>query len=286
MPTLSKSLIIKDKSAFCSAVLDHIVYSLKSFSMRNIFLMFWAVSIFFVSCKKILNSKEGIVGVKIYEPQENYQDLFEEWKDLGINKAFVSVDLAYDDSFRKQALNNEVQVFIILSIFFNPDALQEHPDWYAITHDGKIAKEEWVEFISPSIQEYRKERISFIQTVVRDTKPDGISLDFIRYFAYWEKIHEGRSLASIPNTSFDSIGLNLFEKDEGVTIPDELGTIPQKASWILENHMQSWTAWKCNNITKMVKDAVAAAKTVQADLLVNLHAVPWREDDFEGAIKK
>ncbi len=240
-----------------------------------------------ISCHHQTQEKNTtIVGVKIYEQQENYQSMFQEWHEMGINTAFISVELAYDDDFRKLALENEVQVFIILPIFFDAKVLEEHPDWYAVTQHGDQAKEEWVEFVSPSNEVYRTQKIDYIQKVVQDTRPDGISLDFIRYFAYWEKIHDGRALASIPNTSFDSTSLAAFQAEKGVGIPDTLKTISAKASWILENHQESWTNWKCDNIVSMVNNIVEAAKAIQPNLLINLHAVPWRENDFEGAIKK
>lgn len=116
--------------------------------------------------------------------------------------------------------------------------------------------------------------------MVQDTKPNGISLDFIRYFAYWEKIHDGRSLASIPNTSFDSASLTAFQIDENIEIPVELPNTASKATWVLANHSELWTQWKCRQILSMVKDIVSTAKAIQPELLINLHADPWRENDF------
>jgi len=57
------------------------------------------------------------MGVKIYEEQENYEQLFLDWSDMGINTAFISVALAYDEAFRKLALEHDVTIFIILPIF-------------------------------------------------------------------------------------------------------------------------------------------------------------------------
>jgi hypothetical protein len=184
------------------------------------------------------------------------------------------------------ASKSDIQVFIILPIFFNPEVLAENPDWYAIDQHGGMAKEEWVEFVSPSNEVYRKQKIDFIKKVIEDTRPDGISIDFIRYFAYWEKIYDDRSFNSIPNTSFDSLSLAAFQSDLNFQIPDTLQLISQKANWILENHEMSWTNWKCKNITSMVEDIVESAKSIDPNLQINLHTVPWRNDDFNGAIKK
>jgi hypothetical protein len=199
-------------------------------------------------CRREMDTQRAIIGVKIYNTQSNYQGLIEEWNDLGINMALVSVDLAYDKSFRTLASKNNIQVFIILPIFFNTEVLKENPDWYAIDQNGSMAKEEWVEFVSPSNEVYRKQKIGFIKKVIEDTRPDGISIDFIRYFAYWEKIYDDRSFNSIPNTSFDSLSLAAFQSGLNFQIPDTLQVISQKANWILENHELSWTNWKCQRM--------------------------------------
>lgn len=254
--------------------------------MKYYILFFLLISPVLQNCQQNKTKRTLTIGVKIYETQASYRQLFREWNDMGINSAFVSVELAYDEAFRELARENDVMVFVILPIFFNAKVLQEHPDWYAVTQHGDPAKEEWVEFISPSNVAYRAQRIDFIKKVVQDTKPDGISLDFIRYFAYWEKIHDGRSLASIPNTSFDSTSLAAFQLEKGIRIPDTLRTASSIAAWILQNYQESWTNWKCHNIVSIVKDIAIATKTVCPELLINFHAVPWRENDFEGAIKK
>ena len=254
--------------------------------MRNLLSVFFIISLIGTTCINKRENDDTIIGVKIYEQQTNYESLFTEWKAIGINTAFISVDLAYDKTFRHLARQNKVLVFIILPIFFNPQTLQEHPDWYAITEAGNHAKDEWVEFVSPSNELYRSQKVDFIEKVVKDTEPDGISIDFIRYFTYWEKIYEDRTLASLTNTSFDSLSLTAFQIKKGVTIPLDIQEPSAKARWILANHEELWTSWKCENIVSIVRTIVNSAKTIQPDLQVNLHMVPWREHDFDGAIKK
>ena len=239
-----------------------------------------------MGCKKILKKDDVIIGVKIYTLQEDYRKLFNQWNDIGINTAYVSVDLSYDVAFRKLAKENNIEVYVILPIFFNAEALLEHQEWYGITNTGNITKEDWVEFISPSNLEYKLERIAFIKKVIGETKPDGLSIDFIRYFAYWEKIYSDRTLESIPNSSFDSLSIATFQREKELAIPDELKSVRNKSDWILKNHQASWTEWKCENINAIVGDIVSAAKEISAGLSINLHVVPWRVNDFDGAIKK
>ncbi len=110
--------------------------------MRNLFVL---ILFFAFSSSNGQKTKDGtIIGVKIYEQQTDYGPLFLQWKDLGINTAYVSVDLAYDIGFRTKAKQAGVDIYIIFPVFFNAEALKKHPDWYAITQKGALAKEEWV----------------------------------------------------------------------------------------------------------------------------------------------
>jgi hypothetical protein len=43
--------------------------------------------------------------------------------------------------------------------------------------------------------------------------------------------------------------------------------------------------WKCQRITEIVIELAGAARSVKGDILMNIHGVPWKKDDFGGAIK-
>jgi len=121
--------------------------------------------------------------------------------------------------------------------------------------------------------------------IVRDFDPDGISIDFIRHFVFWEKVYPERDPATLPISCFDSLCLLHFQSEPGIDIPESLSDIPQKASWVLENHKSEWTAWRCGLITSMVQEISAAAREVKPDILINVHLVPWAEEDFQAGIK-
>ncbi len=229
--------------------------------------------------------EELLIGVKIYDHAGSFPELFEEWRSLGINTALVSASLIAKQEFRSLAKKNNIATFIIIPIFYNPEELEKRPDLFAITGEGKKANEEWVSFVCPSRQDYRSQRIEYVKKLVRDYDPVGISLDFIRYFVYWEKVYPDRTLSSLPNTCFDSQCLEGFQKASKIKIPQELTDTSEKASWIIENHLPEWTKWKCQVITNVVKALAEEAKEIKPGIKINVHTVPWREDDFGGAIK-
>ncbi len=226
-----------------------------------------------------------IIGIKIYDHEGDFRALFEEWRSLGINTAFVSPALAAKRDFRYLAREGGIDIFLILPIFFNDEALTAHPELQAINKDGKPAVDDWVKFICPSREEYRKERVEWVRTLVQDLDPDGVSLDFIRTFVFWEVVAPDRTLASLPNACFCPNCLKKFQADTGVEIPANLATTAAKSAWIEKDHLGEWTDWKCGLITTMARDLAAAARSAKPSVRVNLHAVPWRSTDFGGAIK-
>jgi uncharacterized lipoprotein YddW (UPF0748 family) len=225
-----------------------------------------------------------IIGVKIYEHEGPLPELFGQWRSLGVTSVFVSPALASRGEFRSLARRQGISVFLILPVFYNPQELKEDPGLYALTDRGQKAEDDWVEFVCPTRRDYLSRRVEWVKALVRDIDPDGISLDFIRYFVFWETIYPDRTPESIANTCFDRSCLERFQKDSGITLPGGLSG-KAAARWIMAGHANEWTAWKCGIIAEAVKSVVSEARTVKPELVVNLHAVPWRSQDFGGAIK-
>ena len=226
-----------------------------------------------------------VAGVKIYDHNGPFPELFAEWRSVGINTVFVSPELAGKSGFRDQARKQGISLFLILPIFYGPEDLKKDPGLFALTDRGEKAKDDWVEFVCPTRPEFLRRRLDWIKTLVRDLDPDGISLDFIRYFVFWEKVYPERTLGSIPNSCFDRSCLEKFQKDTGITLPEGLDGPAKAAKWIMDRHGREWTAWKCGVITGLVKSIAAEARSIKPEILVNIHSVPWRKDDFGGAIK-
>ncbi|NQT27388.1 hypothetical protein HQ585_18690 [candidate division KSB1 bacterium] len=259
------------------------------FNLNNLTLLFILVFIaVWAGCsRQAVNDKQNnrIIGVKIYNTDENFSDLYDEWNNLGINTVFSSVSLLSQKEFRSLAKKNNIETFVILPIFFNPDTLLISPDLYAITNKGEKAKEEWVEFVCPSREDYRKREIEHIKRLIVALDPDGLSLDFIRHFVFWEKVYPDRDPDSIPKTCLDFHCLNQFKKDMNISIPDSLQNESEIAEWLTNNYLQVWTAWKCDLVTSMIKEITVEAKNIKPEIKINVHAVPWRQNDFDNAIK-
>jgi hypothetical protein len=246
------------------------------FSATLLFLMFQGCS---------PEKEELLIGVKIYEHTGPYKQLFKQWKQMGINTAFCSEDLICDPEFMKKAREHGTSTFVIFPVFFNPEAIAESPGIAATNRDGKAAAEEWVEFVCPSREKYRQEVVEHARQLVRQYQPDGISIDFIRHFVYWEKVYPDRDPATLPVSCFDSLCLSHFQTEMETFLPDTLSSVPEKANWILEHHKEAWTNWRCQLISSMAAQIADAVRQEKPDILINIHVVPWAGNDFDGALK-
>ncbi len=228
---------------------------------------------------------DRIIGVKIYEHQEDFEELIQQWKELGVNTVFCSIDLYSNSDFRQLTRDNNLTTFIIFPVFYDPEALSNNPGLQALTEHGTPAKDDWVTFVCPSRIDYRRQKTDSLIQLIRALEPDGISIDFIRHFVFWEKIYPETLPDSLLNTCFDSSCLAAFQERTGIQIPDSLNGTNAIAGWIESEALSDWTQWKCELITSMVHELSEAARKTKPEIKINVHLVPWRTDDFNGSIR-
>jgi len=239
---------------------------------------------FLFSCSSPDDSK--IIGIKTYEYHGDHEALAAKWDEMGINTAFVSASLAANDTFRQALRKRDISVFIIFPVFQNPELLAKDSSLFAVTSKGLIARDDWVEFVCPSRKSYRKAKIEELDDLIRKLDPDGISIDFIRQFVFWEKIYPDRDPVTIDKACYCDSCLAAFSSKEGVVMPDACKTTAQKAIWIDDHCPDKWNIFRCDLITTMVKELSEKARVAKHGIKVNIHAVPWREKDFKAANKR
>jgi len=227
-----------------------------------------------------------IIGAKIYETERELQGLFEEWRALGINTVFASEELTSSGGFRGLAKKNGTDLFIIFPVFFAPEELADDPDLWAITASGERAKQDWVEFACPSRMDFRDRRVKEARSVVKRLRPDGLSIDFIRHFVFWEMVGPDRDPTTLPDTCYCVHCLQAFAVFLGVpafSIPPQ----PQRAAvWIGSNAADAWVRFKTETITSMAVEIAEEVREIDPDILINLHMVPWRRDDYDDAMSR
>ena len=226
---------------------------------------------------------EKIIGIKLYEYHEDFGTLVAKWKDMCINTAFISKELAANREFRQLLKGNKIGTYIIFPVFHNPEFLQQDITYYAITDKGEVSKDDWVEFVCPSRLSYRKTKISEASELVRELEPDGLSIDFIRQFVFWEMIYPDRPAESIDIACFCDSCMVSFCESVNIALPDTCLSVRQKAEYILTFHSTGWDAFRCDLIASMVKELTDTVRNIIPGIRINIHAVPWRDEDFNGS---
>jgi len=245
-------------------------------------LLLTLATIYFCSCSSKSDSR--VIGIKIYDYRGDYEALTGKWEMMGINTAFVSATLAANDTFRQSLRKRDISVFVIFPVFQNPELLKQDSNLFAVTAKGLKAKDDWVKFVCPSRKSYRKSKIDELAEIIRYLDPDGISIDFIRQFVFWEMIYPGRDPVTIDKACYCDSCLSGFSEQIGIVIPDSCRTTPQKAEWIDTDYPDSWNTFRCQLITTMVKEIADKAREIKPGIRINFHAVPWRKRDFQSAI--
>lgn len=221
----------------------------------------------------------------MYALNEPTQDLINKWVQAGINTAFISKEVAADKEFKEATQQAGISTYIISPIFFNPERLAADSSLYAITNKGNIAKHDWVEFVCPSNEQYKKEIIGNAVKTVKELNPDGLSIDFIRHFVFWEMVGPEKTFGELEEACFCDNCTHRFQDETSVIVPTEfLNSQTETANWIRSHARNEWTEWKSALITSMVADLTAAVKEIKPDCKFNLHAVPWRKSDYGQAI--
>ena len=237
----------------------------------------------FSGCRKV---PEKIIGVKIYDYQGDYNVLVSKWEEMGINSAFVSNTMAADENFRTSLKSKDIRIFIIFPVFYNPEILAGDSTLYAITSSGSKARDEWVEFVCPSRIKYREALKKQVSEIAGSLNPDGISIDFIREFVYWEKIYPGRDFRTIDKACYCDTCINRFGNIYKVSVPETCRTVAEKAEWIDKNHSSEWDCYRCDLITGMIRELSDQVHAIRKEIIINVHIVPWRNDDFNNGIIK
>jgi hypothetical protein len=198
--------------------------------------------------------------------------------DWGVTAVFGG----YEDPALVASLHEHgIKVFAEVAIFVGKQYWERYPYSRPITSTGEpIPPEGWYYGVNPITPEIRTHNLERIRRLIERYEVDGVWLDFCRWPCRWE-----RSVPKLIQTSFDPLTLTAFQRDQGVQIPESLQTIPEKADWLFKNHYDTWTAWKCHQITDFVRQGRAIIEGAPRKILLGLFSIPWGPTDFDGAIK-
>ncbi|NLF01314.1 MAG: hypothetical protein GX601_10095 [Anaerolineales bacterium] len=184
-----------------------------------------------------------------------------------------------DAAFVAAAHAAGLKVYAEFGCFFGGEELWRRlPASRPITASGETLEPEGGYYgANPSLPELRQERLAALEQLARDHPVDGVWLDFIRWPGRWESPHP-----RLARTSFDPATVARFSADTGIALPP--GDVPTVARDVLGRYAEEWVEWRCEQITSWVAAAKAALGRLQPGALLGLFGVPWRLNDYDGAI--
>ena len=239
-----------------------------------------------LSCSAWAQSSK-VLGAKVYHPVRSPQELVEFAKSLGLNTLFVGDELANSLPFRKQCRAAGLKYFLILRTFNDPEAARQDPTLVSIDRQGKPARRGDDAMICPSREDFRRAKVERIRATIERLKPDGVTLDYFRFFIYWEAVDPQKGPGDFPAFCFDRACLKDFVESGGVKlrnapVADTIAKNRPLIDEIWRDHRDAWYEWRVRRIAKNAKEMTGSIRKEFPGLPIVLHAVPWTRDEFDG----
>lgn len=184
---------------------------------------------------------------------------------LGVNALFTGIQNLTHETV-KYINKNNLKLFVDVGIFQAEDLWHKYPDSIPVDQKGNLLKKtNWYAGVCPNNPQVRKEKLTSIKRLIEAEKVDGVWLDFIRYPCHWEEVRS----SNIAEYCFCSNCLNKYNKD--------VGGKPEG---------KKWANWKCKQIVDFVLDVKTLIRRSKKNITLGVFAVPWKEKEYEGAIKR
>jgi hypothetical protein len=184
-----------------------------------------------------------------------------------------------DDPAFVDAIHNQgMQIYAEFACFQGKTWWDRVPESRPTLADGSLLEPiEWYHGVNPSVPAVREQQLAKLTTLLESHELDGVWLDFIRWPCRWES-----PTPRLPQTSFDTATLARFAADSGLT----LGDIGQWRANSVDHpdYTNRWIDWRVGQITSWVATARQVVDAVRPAATLGLFAIPWRQEDFGGAI--
>jgi hypothetical protein len=174
-----------------------------------------------------------------------------------------------------------VRIIADWSVFVGEELRQRFPDSVPVDASGRpFERDGWYVPVCPNHPEVRRWHTEGIARLLARYGDQlfGLWLDFIRYPVRWEG-----AAPPLPQLCFCRHCLNLFldEQREHYSIEET----HRQAQTILSERRDEWVEWKCGRIVAFTQEVRRLITEAGLDLRLGIFSLPWRQDDFDGAIK-
>jgi hypothetical protein len=230
---------------------------------------------------------------------------------LGANQFLIFSDQVLREGAAEVLTNSGIDLWLIAPIFYHDDnqgtaepslaqlaEFGREPLWAVCDngleawHTNQSGSGNWLRMVCPNDIEYLDFRINSFKPALRASHFTGISLDFIRYFTFWEQNYTNAQYTTpdgLRNSCFCATCVNEFANtlsgDDKTALEWIISGTVEIADFIKANKINRWAAYKCGKIDKTVEYILAELRKEFPHLKSNIHAVPYTTTDHNGAIK-
>ncbi len=219
------------------------------------------------------------ISIFAFDPDFSMETFATDCCKWGVNEAILHPGFFKDGTTEKALARHKLSLWLNLPVFNNPEFLTIKPDYYAITSEGRRAIDDWCHFVCPSRRDYIDKQIEQNSALVKDLEPPRLSLDFIRFFVFWERVNIDGYYSDIEDGCYCQNCKNAFVKYSGLALPAK-----HSSTFIRNRAATEWAKWKAALISGVVDDYAGALRAASPHSEIWINTLPWKQHDLDGAI--
>ncbi|MBO4859428.1 MAG: hypothetical protein J5527_13030 [Treponema sp.] len=208
-------------------------------------------------------------GVKLYSVPKNLDATIDLWHQLGFDTLFIGQACKTDSDFLERLQHEGFFVNLIEPVFLADETTDKR--LLAVTKDGTPAVDSWVRFVCPTNKEWLD---SFYDRFTADSKlnVNSLSLDFIRFFQFWEVINPDSTHPNLRETCYCP---RCLEQRKAFREANPTNS-----------QLEDDELWRCSIINQIVSNCLRIKNEAMDEKKLGLHAVPWKKSTFNGALSR
>lgn len=185
-----------------------------------------------------------------------------------------------DQEFVKALQEEGIEYYASALMFFNPEEMYRFGNVPVDMYGNRVQKEDWYIGACPGSDAYVEHKIQQIIHCVRELKPDGIFLGFMRFPGFWETWLPGTKEQEWNECCFCDTCMKKFSREKGVQIPDE---IKEKGLWIRKNAYQEYVEWKSDVLFNIAERIKREIRIYKENTKLILNTLPFDRAHFGDA---
>lgn len=200
-------------------------------------------------------------------------------RDLSMNCVVANPFIQDIPGFQEKVRRAGLPLGLNFPVFFDQAYLEKHPDALGISSEGEKTQKDWLYYACPSNLDFRQYQISELRKWLRKLKPELVSLDFIRHYAFWETIPKGTGFSDFEEGCYCPLCRENLAAQEGIELKD---LSPEQ---LKKEYPEELSRFRKNLLEEMLKELCALIREWNPDLPIYLKLVPWTMKDKGGARK-